>query len=50
MRILLTGYQGYLGSLMAPMLTAAGREVVGFGTDLFADGRRLGRRAPRTHA
>ena len=25
MRILLTGHQGYLGTVMAPILTAAGR-------------------------
>lgn len=37
MRVLLTGHQGYLGTVMAPMLTAAGHEVVGLDTGLFAD-------------
>lgn len=37
MKVLLTGYQGYLGTLMAPVLMAAGHEVVGFDTGLFAD-------------
>ncbi|MFI0423382.1 NAD-dependent epimerase/dehydratase family protein [Spongiactinospora sp. 9N601] len=37
MRILLTGHQGYLGSVMAPVLTAAGHEVVGLDSGLFAD-------------
>ena len=29
MRILLTGHEGYIGAVMAPMLQAAGHEVVG---------------------
>ncbi|GAA1013576.1 NAD-dependent dehydratase [Acrocarpospora pleiomorpha] len=37
MRVLLTGHQGYLGSVMAPVLTAAGHEVVGLDSGLFAD-------------
>ncbi|SEL55821.1 NAD-dependent epimerase/dehydratase family protein [Nonomuraea pusilla] len=37
MRILLTGHQGYLGSVMAPVLSAAGHEVVGLDSGLFAD-------------
>ncbi|MBB5936492.1 NAD-dependent epimerase/dehydratase family protein [Streptomyces zagrosensis] len=37
MRVLLTGHQGYLGTLMAPVLTAAGHEVVGLDAGLFAD-------------
>ncbi|MFI6816911.1 NAD-dependent epimerase/dehydratase family protein [Nonomuraea sp. NPDC050328] len=37
MRVLLTGYQGYLGTVMAPFLTAAGHEVVGLDSGLFAD-------------
>lgn len=37
MRVLLTGHQGYLGTVMAPMLAAAGHEVVGLDSGLFAD-------------
>ncbi|MFJ7240818.1 NAD-dependent epimerase/dehydratase family protein [Streptomyces olivaceus] len=36
MRVLLTGHQGYLGTVMAPVLTAAGHEVVGLDAGLFA--------------
>lgn len=36
MRILLTGHKGYIGAVAVPMLHAAGHEVVGFDTDLFA--------------
>jgi nucleoside-diphosphate-sugar epimerase len=32
---LLTGHQGYIGSVMAPMLVAAGNEVVGLDSRLF---------------
>ncbi len=35
MRILLTGNKGYIGAVMAPMLAAAGHEIVGFDSDLF---------------
>jgi nucleoside-diphosphate-sugar epimerase len=35
MRILLTGHNGYIGSVMSPMLQAAGHEVVGMDTYLF---------------
>jgi nucleoside-diphosphate-sugar epimerase len=35
MRILLTGHKGYIGAVMAPMLLAAGHEVVGLDSDLF---------------
>jgi nucleoside-diphosphate-sugar epimerase len=35
-RILLTGHQGYLGTVMAPILTAAGHEVTGLDSGLFA--------------
>jgi nucleoside-diphosphate-sugar epimerase len=35
MRILVTGHTGYVGSVMVPMLLAAGHEVVGFDTDFF---------------
>jgi nucleoside-diphosphate-sugar epimerase len=37
MRVLLTGHQGYLGSVMAPVLAAAGHEVIGLDSGLFAD-------------
>ncbi|WP_329392880.1 SDR family oxidoreductase [Streptomyces lydicus] len=37
MRVLLTGHQGYLGTVMAPVLKAAGHEVVGLDAGLFAD-------------
>jgi len=37
MRVLLTGHQGYLGSVMAPVLREAGHEVLGLDSGLFAD-------------
>ncbi|MFL6143627.1 MAG: NAD-dependent epimerase/dehydratase family protein [Labedaea sp.] len=37
MRVLLTGHQGYLGTVMAPALAAAGHQVVGLDSGLFAD-------------
>jgi nucleoside-diphosphate-sugar epimerase len=37
MRVLLTGHQGYLGTVMAPILGAAGHDVVGLDSGLFAD-------------
>jgi nucleoside-diphosphate-sugar epimerase len=37
MRVLLTGHQGYLGTVMAPVLEAAGHEVTGLDSGLFAD-------------
>lgn len=36
MRILLTGHEGYIGTVLAPILTAAGHEVVGLDSGLFA--------------
>jgi nucleoside-diphosphate-sugar epimerase len=36
-RVLLTGHQGYLGTVMAPILTAAGHEVTGLDSGLFAE-------------
>ena len=36
MRVLLTGHKGYIGAVAGPMLRAAGHEVVGFDTDLYA--------------
>ena len=35
MRILLTGHNGYIGTVMAPMLEASGHEVVGLDSNLF---------------
>lgn len=37
MRVLLTGHQGYLGTVMAPILAAAGHEVTGLDSGLFAE-------------
>jgi len=36
MRILLTGHQGYIGAVAAPVLLAAGHELVGLDTNLFS--------------
>ncbi len=36
MRVLLTGHNGYIGSVMVPLLQAAGHEVVGIDTYLFS--------------
>jgi nucleoside-diphosphate-sugar epimerase len=44
MRVLLTGHKGYIGAVAAPILQAAGHEVVGLDTDLFA-GCELGEEA-----
>ncbi|KAM3096170.1 NAD-dependent epimerase/dehydratase family protein [Phormidesmis sp. 146-35] len=35
MRVLLTGHKGYIGTIMTPLLIAAGHEVVGFDSDLY---------------
>ena len=37
MRVLLTGHNGYIGSVMAPVLQSAGHEVVGLDSYLFED-------------
>lgn len=37
MKVLLTGHQGYLGTVMAPILLAAGHDVIGLDTGLFVD-------------
>ena len=36
MRVLLTGHEGYIGTVLAPILSAAGHEVVGLDSLLFA--------------
>jgi nucleoside-diphosphate-sugar epimerase len=36
MKVLLTGHKGYIGAVAGPMLQAAGHEVVGLDTNLFA--------------
>ena len=36
MKVILTGHKGYIGAVAAPVLVAAGHEVVGLDTDLFA--------------
>ncbi|RMI32197.1 NAD-dependent epimerase/dehydratase family protein [Nocardia stercoris] len=37
MRVLVTGHQGYLGTVMVPLLTAAGHEVTGLDIGYYAD-------------
>jgi nucleoside-diphosphate-sugar epimerase len=46
MKIMLTGHRGYIGAAAAPMLSAAGHEVIGLDTGLF-DGCEFGDGAPR---
>jgi nucleoside-diphosphate-sugar epimerase len=36
LRVLITGHNGYIGSVLAPMLEEVGHEVVGLDSDLFA--------------
>jgi len=36
LKVLVTGHQGYIGAVMVPFLQAAGHEVVGLDSDLFA--------------
>ncbi len=45
MKIALTGHKGYIGAVAAPVLQAAGHEVVGLDSDLFA-GCEFGHPAP----
>jgi nucleoside-diphosphate-sugar epimerase len=45
MKVLLTGHQGYIGSVASQMLTAAGHQVVGLDNSLFA-GSDFGTPAP----
>jgi len=35
MRVLVTGYNGYVGTIMVPMLEKAGHELVGYDTNLY---------------
>ena len=37
MKVLLTGHKGYIGALAGPLLRAAGHQVTGLDTDLYAD-------------
>lgn len=37
MRVLVTGHQGYLGTVMVPVLTAAGHDVIGLDNGYFAE-------------
>ena len=37
MRVIVTGHQGYLGTVMAPILQAAGHDVTGLDSGFFAD-------------
>ena len=37
MRVLLTGHQGYLGTVMAPILATAGHDVTGLDSGLDVD-------------
>ncbi|QYO63539.1 NAD-dependent epimerase/dehydratase family protein [Leptolyngbya sp. 7M] len=36
MRVIVTGHKGYIGTVMGPMLQAAGHEVLGIDSDLFS--------------
>lgn len=36
MRVVVTGHKGYIGTVMVPMLLAAGHEVVGIDSDLYS--------------
>ena len=38
MRVLVTGHDGYIGTVLTPLLTECGHEVVGLDTRLYADG------------
>ncbi|MCZ2415587.1 MAG: NAD-dependent epimerase/dehydratase family protein, partial [Burkholderiales bacterium] len=38
MKLLVTGVEGYIGCLLAPMLQARGHEVVGLDTGYYRDG------------
>jgi nucleoside-diphosphate-sugar epimerase len=45
MRILLTGYKGYIGAVAGPILRSAGHEIVGLDSDLY-QGCEFGEAAP----
>ena len=36
MKVIVTGHTGYIGSVLVPMLGAAGHDVTGFDTDFFS--------------
>ena len=36
MKVLVTGHKGYIGTVLTPLLTAAGHEVHGLDSDLFS--------------
>ena len=38
MKVLVTGHQGYIGTVLTPMLVAGGHEVVGLDSELFVSG------------
>jgi nucleoside-diphosphate-sugar epimerase len=37
-RVLITGHEGYIGSILTPLVTAAGHQVVGLDSGLFSNG------------
>ena len=37
MRVLVTGHNGYIGSVLVPLFQRAGHDVVGLDSDLFAE-------------
>jgi nucleoside-diphosphate-sugar epimerase len=43
MRVLVTGHHGYIGAVLVRMLAAAGHQVVGLDSDLFAQNRFVGK-------
>ncbi|HKO90697.1 MAG TPA: NAD(P)-dependent oxidoreductase, partial [Polyangiaceae bacterium] len=45
MRVLMTGHDGYVGAVMAPILQAAGHEVVGY-DNMYFDGCDFGAYKP----
>jgi nucleoside-diphosphate-sugar epimerase len=49
MRVLITGHNGYIGSVLAPFVKAAGHDVVGLDTFLF-EGGTFGNYGPRIDA
>jgi nucleoside-diphosphate-sugar epimerase len=53
MRVLVTGHNGYIGTVMVPLLEAAGHEVSGLDTDFFEPcllpGQPVPRRVPSLH-